>query len=222
MTHSTSIQASTNPDGSTSPSADIYHPTYIVYEGDRPTRAVLFNFISDTSGASTARVALTFNGINAPTQAYVRYLSANDISEQYNITWAGQTMGASFASDGTLKGQQSTTNVTCSTEAGCIITVPAPSIAVVFFDSAALYVAGTTGGNGTGAEAATATFGTTIIGSGSATFDPKVLETSNGQNSNQIGKTNKPGSSSAATSLSVMGREAAVVAGLAVVLSLIL
>jgi hypothetical protein len=192
MTHSTSIQPVTNQDGSSS-SNDIFHPTYIVYEGDRPTRAVLFNYISDTSGASTASV---------------RYFSASDISEQYNITWAGQTMGPSFASDGTLKGQQSTTNVTCTQDGGCTITVPAPSIAVVFFDTAALYVTGTAVGvNGTAGagDVATATFGTTIIGTGSATFDPKVLETSNGKNPDTMGKTNKPGTSGGLASASGLG-----------------
>ena len=131
---------------------------------------------------------------------------ANRTIEGARLVWAGQTMGPSFASDGTLKGQQSTTNVTCTQDGGCTITVPAPSIAVVFFDSAALYVTGTAVGvNGTAgaSDMATATFGTTIIGTGSATFDPKVLETSNGKNPDTMGKTNKPGTSSGALASAV-------------------
>lgn len=188
MTHTSSIASTTNADGSTT-SQDMYHPTYVVYEGDTPTRAILFNFVSDSSGASTAQVTLSFNGTATPTTAYVRYFSASDVAEQYNITWAGQTMGSSFSSDGTLKGTQATTNITCTANAGCIIPVPAPAIAVVFFNSSSLYAAGSTTGSSNSTAQATATFGTTVIGSGSATLNPQVLATSNGQNAVTSGDT---------------------------------
>ncbi len=106
-------------------SDNIYHPSYAIYENGVPSRAVLFNFISDPSGASTYQASLNLNGSTIANSVQVRYLSAPSVAEQYNITWAGQNMGSSYMSDGRLYGN---------------------------------------------------------LGSGSATVDAQVLETSNGQN----------------------------------------
>jgi hypothetical protein len=179
ITHTSSIQVNTqtnyNEDGTTydtTSSDDMYHPTYLVYDGDTPARVALFNYISDPSGASDTQVTLNFNNTAAPSTVSVRYFRANEVEEQYAITWAGQTMGTSFTSDGTLKGDRQTDTITCN-DGVCVIPVPAPSVALVFLTEDALT------SSTPGEEAAP--FATTVIGTGDATVDPRVLETSNGQ-----------------------------------------
>jgi hypothetical protein len=188
MTHTSSIATVVTPnyneDGTsydTTQSDDMYHPSYLVYDGDTPSRIALFNFISDPSGASDSQVTLNFNNTAAPASVSVRYLRAPEVEEQYNITWAGQTMGTSFASDGTLKGDRVTDTITCN-DGVCVIPVYAPSVALVFLTDDAL-------SSSTPSETA-APFATTVIGTGDATVDPRVLETSNGQNGGK-GSTSK-------------------------------
>ncbi|CAD6588899.1 MAG: hypothetical protein TREMPRED_005197, partial [Tremellales sp. Tagirdzhanova-0007] len=154
-----------------SDSTDIYHPVYAIYESGVTTRIVGFNYVNDPTGASTYQ--LTLNGLSA-SQVFVRYLSAPTISEQYNITWANQTMGTSFASDGTLSGTVSTITIGCN-NGQCVVPIPAPAIALVFLTAQAET-------DSTANANATSTFATTVVGTGSATMDPLVLQTSNGQN----------------------------------------
>ena len=188
LTHTSSIAVTTttnyNEDGTsydTTQSDDMYHPSYLVYDGETPARIALFNFISDPSGASDSQVTLNFNNTAAPTSVSVRYLRAPEVEEQYNITWAGQTMGTSFTSDGTLRGDRATDTITCA-DGVCVIPVYAPSVALVFLTEDALT------SSTPGEEAAP--FATTVIGTGDATVDPRVLETSNGQNAGK-GSTSK-------------------------------
>lgn len=155
-------------------SDNIYHPSYAIYENGVPSRAVLFNFISDPSGASTYQASLNLNGSTIANSVQVRYLSAPSVAEQYNITWAGQNMGSSYMSDGRLYGNQETITVQCPNGV-CSIPVPAPSIALVFLTPESLTESSV-------AANATSTYATTVLGSGSATVDAQVLETSNGQN----------------------------------------
>ncbi|WWC99951.1 hypothetical protein V866_006860 [Kwoniella sp. B9012] len=178
-----------------SPSTDqdannIYHPIYAVYENDAPTRVVLFNYIDDSTGANDLQT--TINVGTATSSVSVRYLRASSVSEQYNITWAGQTLGTSFASDGRLYGDQSTVTIQC-TDGNCVIPVYAPSIALVFLTEDAL-------SNSTPSADATTEYETSIVGTGSATVDKQALETSNGQSSSQNGGTSKGNSSSGAIS----------------------
>ena len=149
---------------------NMYHPAYAVYENGAPTRVVLFNYVDDSTGAST----LTVNVASSASSVSVRYLSAPSVSEQYNITWAGQTLGTSFASDGRLYGDVETVTVQCA-DGNCAITVPAPSIAVVYLTDQAL-------SDSSVSETATSTYATTVIGTGSATVDSGALSTGNGQN----------------------------------------
>lgn len=153
------------------------HPAYAVYENDTPTRVVLFNYVSDPSGASayTAQVALG-EGSNVG-QVHVRYFLAPSVSEHDDITWAGQTTGGSYSSDGRLHGNVSTTTIPCNGGV-CDIPVPAPAIALVFLSDQALADSSPHEGLGTAASG----FTTTIIGTGSATVAVGALETSNGQN----------------------------------------
>jgi hypothetical protein len=149
-----------------------------VYEDGAPSRVVLFNFVNDLSGASTYQASITTNSPSI----HVRYLLAPTISEHDNITWAGQSMGGSYASDGRLQGEVMTQTITCN--GVCIVSVPAPAIAVVYLTDRALALSSPR-------EASKAGFETTIVGWGSATVDPKVLETSNGQNGPGLGRNNK-------------------------------
>ncbi|WRT64397.1 uncharacterized protein IL334_001329 [Kwoniella shivajii] len=170
----------------------IYHSIYGIYENDAPTRVVLFNYIDDNTGASDLQTTITVD--SSVTSVSVRYLRATSVSEQYDITWANQTLGTSFASDGRLYGTQDTTTITCS-NGNCIIPVPAPSIALVFLTSDAL-----TNSNPT--DDAKTEYETSIVGTGSATVNKQALETSNGQSvSNLTGGGTSKGSASSAEPL---------------------
>ncbi|KAK8866161.1 hypothetical protein IAR55_001312 [Kwoniella newhampshirensis] len=167
---------------------NIYHPAYAVYENDAPSRVVLFNYIDDASGANDLSVTLTLNGstLGAST-VYVRYFQAPTVGEQYDITWANQTMGYSFGSDGRLSGTQATVTITC-TDGSCVIPVQAPSVAIVFLSEQAL-------SSSTAAQNAKSVFSTSVIGTGSATVDAQALQTSNGQINGNGGSTSKGSSS---------------------------
>ncbi|WVW82605.1 hypothetical protein I302_104616 [Kwoniella bestiolae CBS 10118] len=200
-----------------SPSAEqdannIYHPMYAVYENDQPTRVVLFNYIDDNTGANDLQT--TINVGTATSSVSVRYLRAASVSEQYNITWAGQTLGTSFASDGRLYGEQSTVTIQC-TDGNCVIPVYAPSIALVFLTEESL-------SNSSPAADAKTEYETSVVGTGSATVDKQALQTSNGQGTKGGGTSKGSASSGAAlriTSSSMIG----VILGLGgVVLSLVL
>lgn len=165
------------------------NPAYIIYEGGIPVRAVLFNYVSDATGASDYTASININGSTIGDHVSVRYLKSPHISEHNNITWAGQTLGPDFQGDGRLYGTVDTQKVACSNGA-CNVVVPAPSIALVFLTDTSL-------NESTPIPDAVATFRTSIIGHGSATVDPKALETSNGSKGGMLGtsggKHNKSG-----------------------------
>ncbi|WVF70633.1 hypothetical protein IAT40_005426 [Kwoniella sp. CBS 6097] len=193
----------------------IYHPAYAIYENDAVSRVALFNFIDDNTGGNDLTVNVPANGAST---VNVRYFRATSVSEQYEITWANQTLGTSFASDGRLYGDLVTVQVTCN-DGNCPISVPAPSIALVFMTEDAL--------TASSPEAdATTTYATSVIGSGSATVDTGALETSNGQNhqGSANGRTSKGGSDSSAMSRMDMrtGLLGSVVAGAGALLALLL
>ena len=186
---------------------NIYHPAYAIYENGNPTRLVLFNYVSDPTGASDYQASVTLENAQISSSVSVRYLRAPSVSEQFNITWAGQNMGTSFASDGKLKGTEQTVTVQCP-NGECTIPVYAPSIALVFLTDDALT-------DSTPAPSATQTYATTIIGTGSATINPAVLETSNGENGpNGLMGSNSEGSISGAGHRSLSGPTTGVIAGL--------
>ena len=193
----------------------MFHPGYAIYENGVPSRLVLFNYVSDPSGASTYQAAVTFgDNSTLPGQVSVRYLVAPTVADHYNITWAGQDLGTMSTSDGTLRGEQKTDTITC-TNGQCVIPVPAPSIALVFLTDEALTLSNPV-------EGATQTYATTVVGFGSATIDPNTLETSNGQNGNGLGSNSK-GSAGAAGKRAALpvygGTASSLVLGLAILLS---
>jgi hypothetical protein len=198
------------------PSADvdgnsIYHPAYAVYENDAPSRVVLFNYVNDESGASDLQYSLSLANGQLPASVSVRYLSAPNVQEHDNITWAGQTLGTSFASDGRLRGEQQTVVVACDNGV-CTIPVPAPAIALVFLNDQAVTNSGTDNVDG---------YSSTVIGTGSATVGVGALQTSNGQNApaGEKGSTSS-GSASAGEKRIDVGRIGLAAVGLAGALGL--
>lgn len=156
-------------------------PAYAIYENGTPMRVALFNYLDDASGAHDLKVAISIGGEEAeqpasvPSSVRVKYLLAEHVTTKGNFTWAGQTLGANFKSDGRLRGEEAIVNVPCDTVNNtCTVTVPAPGFALVFLNDKA-YEDSAPPGN-------TITFATTAHTRtiNTATVDPKALETSNG------------------------------------------
>lgn len=176
------LQANTN---------NTYTPGYAIYENGAPVRLVLLNYVSDPSGASayTATISIGGSGIGqdnaTPAQIQVKYLVAPSVSEKSNITWAGQTFGGTFQSDGRLTGTESVQTINCDQSSNtCQVTVPAPGAVLVFLSSSAYIESG---------NPSTQTFSTTMVTKTVATVDPSVLATSNGMSGDtwKLGSTSK-------------------------------
>lgn len=119
------------------------------------------------------------------------------VSEQYNITYAGQTLGGSWESDGTLKNDRKNITISCDqTNGNCPIPVYAPSIALVFLTDEAYT-------ESTPSVDSKVEYSTTVQGATATLVPSSVLETSNGHGGKQwtvkLGSTsNESGSSSGA------------------------
>jgi len=156
-------------------------PGYAIYENGTPMRVALFNYLDDDSGAHDLRVAISIGGgqtgqpTGTPPSVRVKYLLADHVTVKGNFTWAGQSLGANFKSDGRLQGELNVVNVPCdATTNTCTVTVPAPGFALVFLNDKAYKDSTPSGGTVTFATTAnTRTINT-------ATIDLEVLETSNG------------------------------------------
>ncbi|KAJ7168531.1 glycoside hydrolase family 79 protein [Mycena filopes] len=161
-------------------SANTYTPGYAIYEGQTLARLALFNYVSDSTGKSdyTATFAIgggtTGQANGTPAQVKVKYLLAPSVSSKDNITWAGQTFGSAFESDGRFTGTEQIQTVACKPDNTCDIKVPAPGFALVFLADLS-----------TDAETypAVKTFPTTAVTKtiNTVIIDPSVLATSNGQ-----------------------------------------
>ncbi|KAJ8495477.1 hypothetical protein ONZ45_g12847 [Pleurotus djamor] len=177
-------------------SGDVHTPAYSIYEDGNPVRVMLFNYMTDPTGASdyTAQIAIGGSGIGqpnaSPAQVKVKYLRAASVSQIGNITWAGQTFGDHFQSDGRLMGDEDIQTVACDQTTNlCSIKVPAPSVALVFLTDDAFAESQ----SGPFMTFSTTAFTKTI---NTASVDPTELATSNGRKANgRIGSTS-PGSTS--------------------------
>lgn len=109
------------------------------------------------------------------------YLRAASTAEQFNITFASQTLGNQYASTGALFGTQTTITVPCDAASHtCTIPVYAPSVAIVFLSQQALAASGPA----IGSADAKKVFLTTAWKSGAVgtqTVNPAALATSNGR-----------------------------------------
>ncbi|KAF8671179.1 Glycosyl hydrolase family 79 C-terminal beta domain [Rhizoctonia solani] len=158
-------------------------PGYVVYEDGQPTRVLLINYVDDPSGGHdiVARIQIGAQGTQqpaaSPRQVRVKYFEAPSVSFKGNMTWAGQTLGNHFESDGRLKGEEVIHTIQCdATTNQCAIPLKAPSLALIFLTDAALQ-------NSSPTEGATASFETTFRTRErhTATIDQAVLSTSNGR-----------------------------------------
>lgn len=166
-------------------SDNIYTPAYAIYEDGNPVRVALFNFVTDQSGASTLNVGISVGnghgGDATPGEVHVKYFLAESVSQKGNFTWAGQTFGDHFASDGRPMGEENVTTVTCGQavppqiQRMCTIRIPAPGFALVFLSPGALESSHAGGAPPT-------TFPTTAETRtrNTVTIDQAVLATSNG------------------------------------------
>ncbi|KAG8988917.1 hypothetical protein FRB90_002499, partial [Tulasnella sp. 427] len=137
---------------------------YAIYEQGVATRAVFINYVSNP-GASDYTVQLAIGGqqtnlpSKTPLSVRVKYLRADSVSVKYNITWANQTMGQQYASDGRLYGDVDVQTIQCDTNTNlCNIPVPSPSAALVFLTDEAFT---NSGGNTADGSESTLTFPTT-------------------------------------------------------------
>jgi hypothetical protein len=180
-------------------------PGYAVYENGTPMKVALFNYLDDESGAHHLSVAISIGGgetgqpAGTPPSVRVKYLLADHVTTKSNFTWAGQSLGANFKSDGRLQSGLNVVNVPCDAAANtCTITVPAPGFALVFLSDKA-YMDSTPSGE-------TLTFATTAYTrtDNTATVEPQVLETSNrhsGKDRVNMCSTSKGSSSGASVTL---------------------
>ncbi|KAF8636081.1 hypothetical protein AX17_003787 [Amanita inopinata Kibby_2008] len=174
-------------------SISIFSPAYVIYEDGNPVRVALFNYVTDPSGANDINVSISIGGgttgqDNAtPAQVKVKYLRASSVSQKGNFTWAGQTFGSTFESDGRFAGTEDIQTVQCDQSSNtCTIHVPAPSFALVFL---------TDDGVGQSEHGPTVTFSTSVLTKtvNTVTADPAVLATSNGHGGSQrrLGSTSR-------------------------------
>ncbi|KAG9083591.1 hypothetical protein FS749_005915 [Ceratobasidium sp. UAMH 11750] len=149
-------------------------PGYAVYENGVPSRVLLINYIDDATGGHDVTARIAVQG-NAPQQVRVKYFSAPSVSFKGNMTWAGQTLGNHFESDGRLKNEEVVQTINCENGA-CAIPLKAPSLALVFLTDQALR-------DSSPDPSATQTFPTTFLTKvrHTATIDQAVLATSNGR-----------------------------------------
>ena len=112
-----------------------------------------------------------------------------------------QTLGGRYASDGRWKGDENIQTVQCDQTANsCVVKVPAPGAAIVYFSSDAQSAI---------ASEQYSTYSTTVItkSKNTVTIDPSVLATSNGEGGKNrlIGGTSQGGSNAAAAGVVAPG-----------------
>ncbi|KAJ3724281.1 hypothetical protein DFJ43DRAFT_1090436 [Lentinula guzmanii] len=109
---------------------------YAIYDATNSSlnRILLFNYGTDSMDFRLPSGTKATN----PQNALVKYLSASSVTEKYNIAWGEQTfLGVTDGKPVSVNASQdwaySNQNLDCSN--GCNITVPGPSLAVVFLDT---------------------------------------------------------------------------------------
>ncbi|CDO77500.1 Glycoside Hydrolase Family 79 protein [Trametes cinnabarina] len=119
--------------------ANEFTPAYAVYEDNALARIALINYMNAQNGVGTINVTISIGGVpvnepkDTPAEVQVKYLLAPSVSEKEQITWANQTFGGRFQSDGRLSGTEFVQKITCNQGANtCQIPVPAPGAALVF------------------------------------------------------------------------------------------
>ncbi|KZV95698.1 hypothetical protein EXIGLDRAFT_834178 [Exidia glandulosa HHB12029] len=159
-----------------------YTPAYTIYENNQPARMVFLNYMSDPTGAHdyTVRIVSSSPSIRA------RYMLAERLNSKQNITWAGQTFGGYFESDGLLKGEHVTETIDCA-GGSCPVRVPGPSIVMVFLTDSAY---------APNDDMTTFASSHTTKMHNTAAVDPGAWATSNGLSAEQRAKMKKASTSS--------------------------
>ncbi|KAH9476923.1 Beta-glucuronidase [Psilocybe cubensis] len=194
-----------------------FTPAYGIWENGNLARVLLINFVSDNSTRSDLSVSLNMDGPGMPGTVKVKHLLAPSVAHKGNFTWANQTFGGVFESDGRPKGDEVVDTITCTPAAGatgntCVIPVPAPGAALVFLGSVT-----------DNAAAPSTTFATTAVTRfrNTATVDSLVLSTSNGRSgsSQRLGSTSPESNKNAADRLGLSAGLGGVVAVVALLVS---
>ncbi|KAJ7453359.1 glycoside hydrolase family 79 protein [Mycena galericulata] len=169
-------------------------PVYGIYENGVAKRVAIFNTVDDPSGANDVQAVISISdsvsgaAVPMPSAVKVKYLAASSVVQKGNYTWAGQTFGGNFESDGRPMGAEDVQSVNCDTTAQtCTVHVPAPGFALVFLtDDAQTEDAG----------APSVTFATTAVtkSHNTVTIASSVLATSNGGrfSDHELAGTSKP------------------------------
>ncbi|KAJ7117214.1 glycoside hydrolase family 79 protein [Mycena crocata] len=182
-------------------------PIYGIYEDGVPKRVAIINYIDDPSGANDVNAVISISGGTMPASVKVKRLAAESVVQKGGYTWAGQTFGGNFESDGRPMGEEVIETVACDTAAQtCTVKVKAPGMALVFLTDDA-----ETANDG----AASVTFATTARtkSHNTATVPPEVLATSNG---NSFDAHELAGTSRAPSAATRMVQAPMVLAGLAI------
>ncbi|KAJ7249910.1 glycoside hydrolase family 79 protein [Mycena rebaudengoi] len=156
------------------PGSTEFTPMYGIYENGVPVRVAIFNYVDDPSGATDVHASISINGGTLPSAVKVKYLLAKTVVQKGNITWAGQTFGGNFDSDGRLTGDEVIESVPCDQDKKvCIVRVPAPGFALVYLTDSVY----------SEKQDPPQTYATTARTKihNTATIPPEVLATSNGQ-----------------------------------------
>ncbi|KAJ3552241.1 hypothetical protein NM688_g4255 [Phlebia brevispora] len=157
---------------------NIFTPGYAIYDNGNLDKVALLNYMTDPTGAASYITSVSIPGGSTPATVTVKYLLADSVAEKFNITWAGQTLGGQYESDGRFQGDESVVTVQCNQAAGtCPIRVPAPGFALVFLNNDALAASepqttatfSTTTFTAKGAHGSSPTFSASSGGSGSST-----------------------------------------------------
>ena len=158
--------------------ASIYTPAYAIWQNGVISKLALFNYVTDSSDAAVSNVTFAIGGgqtgqpAGTPATVKVKYLLSESTTSR-NITWANQTFGLYFQSDGRLKNNLHIETVTCNNDNTCTVRVPAPGFALVFITDDPANLGSANAAKTYSTTAYTKTFNT-------ATVDPSVLATSNG------------------------------------------
>ncbi|KAF8800345.1 glycoside hydrolase family 79 protein [Phlegmacium glaucopus] len=160
-------------------------PAYAIYEQNTLSKMALINYMDDGQTGANALSVTVSVPTGVPGSVQVKYLTATSVSDKDNIAWAGQTLGNQLTVDGRFRGSLNITTINCDTTANqCIIPVPAPGFALVFFSSSSPALS---------VGQATQTFSTSAYtkAHNTAQVDPSVLATSNGHSgaTRQLGST---------------------------------
>ncbi|KAI0027521.1 hypothetical protein K488DRAFT_25110, partial [Vararia minispora EC-137] len=119
-------------------------PGFAIYEKGAPTKLVLINYINDPTGAQAYTAQISIGGGTTgqpaanPSSVRVKRLSAASVTQKGNLTWAGQTFGNSFESDGRPMGNETVEQIPCDASTNtCSVKVNAPEAVLVFLTDTA-------------------------------------------------------------------------------------